>query len=217
MIAPAARGIALAALLTTSVAGAEPPPAAPAAPVGPVAAENTPNPLPYGNGTVVTVVTTRAAQIFVAPVGPRGAPPSDYDFKRVGVAPASFQLPPGRYVIEVEDEGVTSQELDLVVGTDPVHLQIRTGSSDMATVGSLTLGIGILCVLSGAVLLISGSKAPSSLDKSKIVIPLFAAGGALVGGGIGLYFASRTSIERNPAPVAPPAPRAYVAGVRVAF
>lgn len=155
--------------------------------------------------------------MFVAPAPPGGPPPSDYDFKRVGVAPASFQLPPGNYVLEVEDEGVTSQDMNLAVGTDPVHVQIRTGSSDMAMVGSLTLGIGILCVLTGAGLLISGSSAPSSLDKSRIAIPLFAGGGALVGGGIGLYFASRTSVERTPPAAAPAAPRAWIAGVRVAF
>lgn len=205
MIRGARLALALAALLAARTASAGPPP------------RGVPGVRPFGPGTDVEVGTTRAIQIYVARLPADGTPPSDYDFVKVGGAPISFQLPPGHYVLTMEDDGVTSRDQDLVVGTTPVHLQVHTGSSDMATLGSLALGIGTLCVLTAAVLAISGSKAPSSLDKTKIEIPLFAAGGTLVAGGIGLYFASRTNIEQNPpAPPQPPT-RAYVAGVRVAF
>ena len=65
----------------------------------------------------------------------------------------------------------------------------------MGTVGSLSLAVGGLAVAVATAILISGTSGESGIDKPKILIPMYAAGGALVAGGIGLYFASQTDVE----------------------
>lgn len=198
-------------------------PAASSAPALTAPAAALPNPdlpsrSPLGSGTLVTITTTRAVQVYVARVKAGGPAPTEYDFIRVGVAPLSFELPPGDYLLEVDDDGVTAQTLPLSVGAEPVSLDVRTGSSDLRTLGSLALGLGILGVLGGAAVLLSGtaSEDSGSFDKTKVAVPMLAAGGVLTAGGVGLYFASRTDIEPAPAG-APPAPRALMIGARLAF
>jgi hypothetical protein len=154
------------------------------------------------------VETSKLAKVYVGRALPDGSAPPDYEFKRVGTAPITLELPPGAYIVAVENDDVSRADHLLRVGTQPAVLDVSPGSSGLGGVGTLTLGVGVLSVLAATVILISGSDAPAGIDKPKLVIPMYAAGGALVVGGLTMYLVSRTSIKERPGPVPPPAPRA---------
>jgi len=173
---------------------------------------------PFGPGVTVTVETSKLAKVYVAHALPDGSTPPVYAFTHVGTAPLSMQLPPGTYDVAVENEDVSRADHLLHVGTKPVVLAVKAGSSGLGDVGTLTLGVGALSVLAATVLLISGSDAPAGIDKPKLVIPLYAAGGGLVVGGLTMYLVSKTSIEERPGPLPPPARRsATELGLRARF
>jgi len=151
---------------------------------------------PFGPGTRVTVETSKLAKVYVGRALPDGT------------APITLELPPGAYIVAVENDDVSRADHLLRVGTQPAVLDVSPGSSGLGGVGTLTLGVGVLSVLAATVILISGSDAPAGIDKPKLVIPMYAAGGALVVGGLTMYLVSRTSIKERPGPVPPPAPRA---------
>jgi len=220
--AASAAPVPAASAVSVPAASAAPVPAASAVPVpaasaAPVPAPTTPPPIvngaaanlrPFGPGTRVTVETSKLAKVYVGRALPDGSAPPDYEFKRVGTAPITLELPAGAYIVAVENDDVSRADHLLRVGTQPAVLDVSPGSSGLGGVGTLTLGVGILSVLAATVLLISGSDAPAGIDKPKLVIPMYAAGGALVVGGLTMYLVSRTSIKERPGPVPPPAPRA---------
>ena len=153
--------------------------------------------------------------------------PSDYEFIKIGKTPLTFELPPNEnYWLEVEAPAVTRAGMLFRMGPKRRHLLVRPGSSDMADFGSLTLAIGGLAVVAATVILVSGTSGESGIDKATILIPLYAGGGLLLGGGIGLYFASRTDLEdptdktaaRLPErPRSPGLADALLAGIRLRF
>jgi hypothetical protein len=167
----------------------------------------------------VTVYVARAADLKYRP--------ADWEFIKIGQTPITFDLPPQEnYWLEVESPEVTRGALLLRVDREPKHLLVRAGSSDMGSFGSLTLGLGGLAVAVATVILISGTGGESGIDKPKVLIPLYAAGGALVAGGIGLYFASQTDVEDPSQSAAASVPRvaprtgrlpALVAGIGLQF
>jgi hypothetical protein len=152
---------------------------------------------PFGAGTEVSVTTPGVNQVtlFVGRAVDLLERPSDYDFVKVGKTPVTFQLPPGNYWLEVESPDVTRGSLLLRVDQQPKHLMVHTGSSGMGDLATLTLALGATAVLAATVILASGSSAKTDFDKAKIVIPLYIGGGVLLGGGVGLYFASRTNVK----------------------
>ncbi len=173
---------------------------------------------PFGPGVRVTVETAKLTKVYVAHALPDGSTPPIYDFTHVGTAPLSMQLPPGTYDVAVENEDVSRADHVVHVGTKPVVLDVKPGSSGLGSVGSLALGVGVLSVLAATVILISGSDAPAGIDKPKLVIPLYAAGGGLVVGGLTMYLVSRTSIKERPGPLPPPAPQSTAGlGLRARF
>ncbi len=150
--------------------------------------------------------SSRLVKVFVAHAQPGGSVPPVWDFTRVGTAPLTLQLPPGTYFLSVENDDVSRADHLLEVGSQPVTLDVSPGSSGLGGVGTLAMGIGILSVLAATVVLISGSSAPAGIDKPKLVIPMYAAGGALVAGGLTMYLVSRTGIEERPGPMPPQPP-----------
>ena len=184
---------------------------------------------PFGPGTEVEVSTPHPRQVIVyvgRAVDLRYRPP-DHEFVKIGRTPLTFELPPNEnFWLEVESPEVTRGGLLLRMGSEPKHLLVRTGSADMADLGSLSLAIGGLAVAVATVILVSGASGESRIDKPAIVIPLYAAGGALVAGGIALYFASRTDVE-DPAdktafralerPRSGALPEAVITGIQLRF
>lgn len=163
---------------------------------------------PFGPGTRVTVKSSKLVKVYVARARPDGSAPSEYDFTRVGTAPLVLELPPGKYVLAVENDDVSSASHSLRVGGQPIELDVNPGSSGVGEVGTLSLAIGSLAVLAASAILLSGSEAPAGIDKKKLVIPMYAAGGGLVIGGLTMFLVTRTSIDERPGPMAPgPAPR----------
>lgn len=153
--------------------------------------------------------------VYVArvPVGPHLAP-GDADFVKLGKTPLEVQLPPGSYQIEVEGHDVSHEKLLFEMHQEPRRLLVRTGSEGMGVVGTLMLGIGITAVVGATAILVSGSKA-GKLDKPAIVIPMYAAGGALTALGIGLSIAADTDIEeQKAAPVRRPSGLSFSASLR---
>ncbi len=207
-------------------------PGAPPAPAPPASSKRSaPGPLsivngagaklqPFGPGTRISVHSSKLVKLYVARALPDGSRPPDYNFTRVGTAPLDLQLPPGTYVVEVENDNVSRAGHLLHVGSRPVDLDVNPGSSGLNAVGTLSFAIGTLSVLAASVLLLSGSEVPAGIKKGKLVIPMYAAGGALVIGGLTLYLVTRTSIDERPGGVPQPvAPRrqSLALHARVAF
>jgi hypothetical protein len=71
---------------------------------------------------------------------------------------------------------------------------VRTGSEGLGTTGTLFIAIGITAILGATGILLSGSKAPSSLDKPKVLIPMYATGGVALAAGIVMSLAANTSV-----------------------
>jgi hypothetical protein len=154
-------------------------------------------PAPFGRGALVQVTSSGTpVTVYVAklPVGPAG-PLSNSDFRKIGKSPIEFELPPGSYQLEVEGHGVSREVLVFEMHGEPRRLLVRPGSEGMGVTGTLLLAVGITSILAASAILVSGSKAPSTLDKPAIVIPLYAAGGALTLGGIALKIAADTDID----------------------
>jgi hypothetical protein len=155
----------------------------------------------------VTTPDSQQVTVYVARAVELKYRPPDWEFVKLGRTPLTFELPPEEnYWLEVESSEVTRGSLLLRVDRQPKHLLVRAGSSDLGSLASLTLAVGGLAVAVATVILISGTGGESGIDKPKIVIPMYVAGGALIAGGIGLYFASQTDVEDPSRPEAAAGP-----------
>lgn len=160
--------------------------------------------------------------MYVARTPARGGEPSVYDFVKTGKTPLTIELPPGSYDLEAESDDATRGSLRLHVGQRRRYVQIHAGSRAMAGLSTLALAVGAACALAATVIWVSTSGGPSTLNKSKFTIPLYASGGALLVGGLALYFASRTNIddvtrENSASHRAMARPNALLGGVRLSF
>lgn len=143
--------------------------------------------------------------MFVAPANPVTESADEAAFVKVGKAPLTLLLPPGVYRLEVEGVDVVRGSLLVTMKGEPKQLLVRTGSEGLSTTGTLFIAVGITAILGATGILLSGSSAPSSLDKPKVLIPMYAAGGVLLGGGIAMSLVGSTSIDdQTPRPQKPP-------------
>jgi hypothetical protein len=135
--------------------------------------------------------------VFVAPGLLSDTRPSYPDpFVKIGRTPIMTKLAPGTYTVTAESPDITSGSTVFQVGTEPVHVRVRAGSSDMRTMGTLVLAVGITSLLAAIVAEVSYTQAsPKDISKSTIVVPLFVVGGVGLGGGLALVLASGTTIE----------------------
>jgi hypothetical protein len=180
-------------------AGADPPAPATSAPV-PTASEAPPSVPPFvqpATGTPVEFDSDRPlVSVFVAPGIISDTRPSYPDpIVKMGRTPLATKLAPGTYTVTAESPDITNGSAVFQVGTQPVHVRVRTGSSDMRTMGTLVLAVGIASLLAAIAVEVSYSQAPTAISKSKIAVPLFVVGGVGLGAGLALYFASGTTIE----------------------
>jgi hypothetical protein len=154
---------------------------------------------PFGPGHPVQVTSSGdPVTVWVARPSASGERPYDHEFEKVGRTPVTFQLPTGTWLIEVEGVETTRGDLLLEVRSEPVRLLVRTGSEGLGTTGTLLMAVGIAAALGGAVVLVGGSQSSEGqFDDPKIYVPLFIAGGVLIGTGIGLFVASRTNLEQQ--------------------
>jgi len=188
---------------------------APARAQGPAASAS---PAPFGPGASVEVVSEgKPVNVFVARVAPGGTlPQSDSDFIKLGKTPLAVQLPPGSYRIEVEGVEISNEAMLLEMRSNPRKIKVRTGSEGLATTGTLFMGLGILGVVGATAILVSGSKAPSSLDKAGVLIPMYAAGAVCFGGGLAMSLVGSSKLEAD-SPTPPRAPHGAWLGVRGTF
>jgi len=153
---------------------------------------------PYGPGAAVQVTSTKPVTVYVVKPLPDGSRPLDYAFKRVGITPVTFQLPPGRYLLEVESSDTTRGGMLLDMGQSPRRLLVDAGSDSTSMTGTLLMAVGVTAIAAGIVVLVGGStSSEGNLEKAKIVIPFFAGGALVLGGGIALFVVSRTDIEEE--------------------
>jgi hypothetical protein len=167
-------------------APAEPPPAAPPPFVQPE------------TGVPVEFDSDRPASVFVAWGAIEDHGPQYLDpFVKLGRTPFSVKLAPGVYTMSAESPDIATGSTVFVVGSQPVHVRVRTGSSGSRGLGTLLLAIGAAGVLSGLVIELSHSEAADGINKHKIAIPMFVAGGVGVLGGLTIYLTSGTTIEQD--------------------
>ncbi len=138
-------------------------------------------------------VSVFVAQGAVEDTGPRYPDP----FVKLGRTPLSVKLAPGVYTVTVESPDISTQSTVFAVGSQPVHVRVRSGSAGAHGVGTLLLAIGAASVLAGLAIELSHSEAADGISKSKIAVPLFIAGGVGVAGGLTIWLASGTTIEQD--------------------
>jgi len=170
--------IGLVASLFVGLARADPPsPATPAAgPPGREAPAPSPPFVQPDTGTLVEFDSDRPlVSVFVAPglldeTGPSYPDP----FFKLGRTPLATKLAPGTYTVTAESPDITNGSTVFQVGTQPVHVRIRSGSSDMRTTGTLLLATGIVGLI--AAILVEATYSPTlpnDIAKSKIAVPVW--------------------------------------------
>lgn len=180
-------------------------PAAAPAPVAPPVTPSGPS-APFGPGASVEVTSEgKPVNVFVAKLSATAvSAPTDSDFVKLGKTPISFQLPPGSYRIEVEGVEISNESMLFEMRGEPRKIKVRTGSEGLSTTGTLLMAVGILGVVGATAILVSGSKAPSKLDKASVIIPMYAAGALCFGGGLAMSIAGSTKLEdQKPPPGGP--------------
>jgi hypothetical protein len=136
---------------------------------------------------------------------------------KIGKAPITFLLPPGVYRIEVEGIEVSQGSLLVTMQGDPKHLMVRTGSDGLGSTGTLFIAVGITAILGATGILLSGGKAPSGWNKSKVLIPMYAAGGVLLAAGVAMSLVASTNIDDETEKPRPPSGSARGLFLRTSF
>jgi len=204
-------------------------PAAPEAAAAPVASPPTPpstDPVvrPFGAGQPINVQCDEPdGYVYVAKGVADDQPQFPDPFTKIGRIPVQLELPPGVYTVLVEGESFTSQSTVFEVRHQPVDVRVHAGSSELRALSTLLLALGGAALIAGGVIEVSGTGEGDSSKKHKITIPLFIGGGVGFAGGLGMYFASASSIEHNgfvppeQGQQASPAPRVYGLGLSGRF
>ena len=156
------------------------------------------NTTPFGKGAKVQITATKLVDVYVAKGSEDFETIELYEFVKVGKTPITFELPPGLYTVEIEAPGVTRGSKTLEMNQDSRQLMGDTGSAELGVVGSISLALGVTAILTGVVTLAAFSDKPDLKSReTKIAIPLFAGGAVLTGAGIGMFIASRTTLEET--------------------
>jgi hypothetical protein len=155
--------------------------------------------------------------VFVSRVDPATGASDPSPPIKLGKAPITFLLPAGVYRIEVEGIDVSQGSLLLTMKSEPKHLMVRTGSEGLGSTGTLFIAVGITAILGATGILLSGGKAPSGWNKSKVLIPMYATGGVLLGAGIAMSLVATTSIDDETGTPRPPSGSARGLFLRTSF
>jgi hypothetical protein len=153
--------------------------------------------------------------VYVARVSSAGESPPDEAYSKVGRTPVEFQLPPGTYRIDVQGVRSSHESLLFEMRSESRKLLVRTGNEGMGVTGTLLTAIGVLGVVAATVILVSGTKQEGDFNKGAVVIPMYIAGGVLLGAGIGLTIASHTNIDDQKPPQ--PSPKSARLGFGFVF
>jgi hypothetical protein len=138
-------------------------------------------------------VSVFVAQGVVEDTGRRYPDP----FVKLGRTPFSIKLVPGVYTMSVESPDISTKSTVFEVGSQPVHVRVRSGSGGARDLGTLLLAIGAASTLAAIAIEVSYTQAPNGISKSKIAIPLFIVGGVGMVGGLTVYLTSGTTIEQD--------------------
>ena len=153
---------------------------------------------PFGPGILVDVqCNAPSVYLFVAKGIVDDRPAFPDPFVKVGRVPSKLELPPGVFTVLVEGETMSAATTYFEVRDQPVHVRVHPGSQGLRDLSTLTTAIGVAAILAGVILEISRTKDEDSSKKRKISIPLFIGGGVGLAGGIGMAFASATSVEHD--------------------
>jgi hypothetical protein len=136
--------------------------------------------------------------VFVAPGIVEDTEPRFPDpFVKLGRTPLSVKLVPGVYTVTVESPDIATRSTVFQVGSQPVHVRVRSGSAGARGLGTLLLAVGAASALAALAIEVSYTETPSGISKSKIAIPLFIVGGVGLAGGLTIYLSSSTTIEQD--------------------
>jgi hypothetical protein len=189
----------------------------------PVGAQTAPapgsRPAPFGPGAEVQLTSSgKPVSVFVARIEQGMTMPlPDSSFVKVGTTPITIILPPGSYEIDVQGVDISHESMLFEMRGEPRHLLVRTGSEGLGTAGTLLLGAGVIGIVGGFAVLLSGSKY-GDYDKKPILIPMFAGGAVLFGAGLGMTIASQTKVDdEHPAAPMPGVLRQASVGVGFSF
>jgi hypothetical protein len=153
---------------------------------------------PFGPGSAVEVLCDApSVYLFVAKGIVDDRPAFPDPFVKVGRLPTKLELPPGVFTVLVEGEDMPSATTSFEVRDRPVSVRVKPGSQNLRDLSTLTVAIGVAAILAGGVLEISRTKDEDASTKRKITIPLFIGGSVGLAGGIGMAFASATSLEHD--------------------
>jgi len=149
-------------------------------------------------GVAVEFESDRPASVFVALGSLEDAGDVFPDpFVKLGRTPFSVKLVPGVYTASVESPDIAIGSQVFRVGSEPLHVRVRTGSAGARGLGTLLMAIGAAGALAGLVIELSHAESVNGVEKHKITLPLFVAGGAGFVGGLTIYLTSGTTIEQD--------------------
>jgi hypothetical protein len=145
-------------------------------------------------GTAVSFTSTRTdTEIFLA----KGNPPSDVypdPFERVGTAPITVHLAPGRYTVETASASTSRGREHFIVGTEALTLDVHPGDVLPKTIGICLEALGVVAIGLGIVALVQFGPHDSGYDRWAVGLPIMGGGVAAVGVGIGLNLVGVTRI-----------------------
>jgi hypothetical protein len=118
-------------------------------------------------------------------------------FVKLGRTPFSVKLAPGVYTMSVESPDIATKSTVFEVGSQPVHVRVRSGKGSTREMGTLLLAIGAASALAALAIEVSYTPQPNGISKSKIAIPLFIVGGVGIVGGLTIWLTSGTTIEQD--------------------
>ena len=148
-----------------------------------------------GGVPVTFVCKDPSMEIFLARGDvPAGAVPDP--FVRVGLAPLTLHLAPGKYSIETASPTTSTGHDHFEVEHDsPLTVEVRPGDATVKVLGEGLVVLGVVALVLGIVAVMSISPNDQHYDRFAVGLPLAIGGAAGVGVGVGMIFLGSTEIS----------------------
>jgi hypothetical protein len=154
------------------------------------------------DGVPVTFMSKASSTVVYLAHGDVPARSEPDPFEKIGLTPVTLKLAPGTYTVETEGPTQSNGHERLVVEHDaPLTVNINPGDSNLKTVGTLLIALGVVSAVLGVVAIVSITKDDSHYDRWGIGLPLSIGGVVGAGVGFGMQAMGSTDVQ---APHLPP-------------